>query len=188
MKTIYLIKQVTDDGKEVLVQVAKKEWIEIIENNKKVSPENRRYFIMDCIEEGAILDCMIIEVSKEEHVKWNRLHMQSEYIRKTQSGRIVLSLDQSISQEDNTSLIDLIADADYLESRCMSDLYMEDLRKKLSLWKTWGETMLDVYLEYGRRHGPEILSQKLGVSVQTVRKYKRMFNEFIVNYFSENKF
>ncbi len=143
---------------------------------------------MDCIEEGAILDCMIIEVSKEEHSKWNRLHMQSEYIRKTQSGRIVLSLDQSISQEDNTPLVDLIADTDDFESKCLSEIYMSDLRKRLSLWKPWGETMLDVYLEYGRRHGTEILSQKLGISVQTVRKYKRMFNEFIVNYFSENKF
>ena len=62
------------------------------------------------------------------------------------------------------------------------------MKKKLSLWKTWGEVMLDVYLEYGRKHGTGILSQKLGVSPQTVRKYKRQFNEFIINYFSENQF
>ena len=83
--------------------------------------------------------------------------MQSEYIRKTQSGRIILSLDQSISQEDNTPLVELIADTDDFESRCLSEIYMEDLRKKLSLWKPWGEVMLDVYLEYGRRHGTDQL-------------------------------
>ena len=65
MKTTYLIyKQI--NGTPQLVKATQEEWTAILKANKKLPPELRRRFEMDCIEESGEIDRMYIEVNEQD--------------------------------------------------------------------------------------------------------------------------
>lgn len=70
MKTTFLVRKNKDDAKSGLVRVSAAEWTKILKENKNLSAEQKRYFIINCIDD----DRMYIEVSLEEHREWNIRH------------------------------------------------------------------------------------------------------------------
>ena len=75
MKKTYLVKQRTADGQDCLVSVSRKEWKALLEQNQRLSPIHKHYFIVDRIVDMDELDIMYIEVTLEEYRQWNQRRM-----------------------------------------------------------------------------------------------------------------
>lgn len=56
MKITYLVNQAQPDGTERLGVVTRADWLTVLEINKLLPLDQRRYFIRDCIREHGELD------------------------------------------------------------------------------------------------------------------------------------
>ena len=56
-----------------------KEWNQILETNRTLPRDQRRFFIKDSFEDCGEIDCMYIETTREEYDKW---HSQQVYAQK----------------------------------------------------------------------------------------------------------
>lgn len=81
MKNTFLMNKIHEDGGAALCVVTAEEWLDAVKENRSLPPEQRRYFISDCIEEGDTIDRMIIEVPYSEYRRWNSRHTVSERSR-----------------------------------------------------------------------------------------------------------
>lgn len=77
VKITYLAYIQQPDKSTRLSVVSYDEWKQIVQENRMLPPEKRRYFITDCFQDTGTLDCMVIETSYEEYRKWNRERMAS---------------------------------------------------------------------------------------------------------------
>lgn len=180
MKTAYLINKLQADGSVQLSIADHKEWQAVVRANKQLPAEQRRYFILDYIKDGADLDCMVIETSLEEYRDWDRSRLAEK--RNRRAGQVFqqLSLDASLNDsEASGTLLDMIAAEDQVETEACDIVLMDELKKALAEWKPWASELLELYLNGQKRTCTSILAKKYGVSPQVIRKYKRQFAEFI---------
>ena len=182
MKTTYLINKLRPDGKLALSSVSHQEWFAVIQSNKGLPVEQRRYFMVDCIESGCEIDRMIIEITLEEFRRWNSQHTMSERNRKCKQQFTHLSLDAELSEKDVLCLEECLSDQTQSENNIVDGILMDELRDKLALWKPWANEMLTLYLSGRKRKCTKELAEKYGVSEQVIRKYKRQFEDFVKKY------
>ena len=63
MKTTYLV---FENGIGSALRVASKdEWNRILQENRNLPRELRRFFVQDCFEDCGMMDCLYIEASRE---------------------------------------------------------------------------------------------------------------------------
>lgn len=182
MKNTYLIYKDANAEKKELVVATRKEWDEVLTANRKLPREQRRFFIRDCIENGGQIDCMFIETSREEYNKWHSQEVMRARNRKAAKDYQVLSLDYAISDVEEATYGDTVADPFNLEEDLMNDMFMANLRTALAEWRNWANELLDYYLAGKRIEATQIMSKKYGVSEKTVQRYKNRLDMFIKNY------
>lgn len=71
MKITYLVNERQADGSLVLVETTSAHWHRIVAANKTAPANERRYFYADILSDNYNLDCIVMEVSKEQHAAWN---------------------------------------------------------------------------------------------------------------------
>ena len=69
MKTTYLVFE--NGIGSALCVASKEEWNRILQENRNLPRELRRFFVQDCFEDCGKMDCMYIEASREEYDKWH---------------------------------------------------------------------------------------------------------------------
>lgn len=181
MKTTYLIyKQV--NGVQQLVAATQEEWNTILKENKRLPLENRRRFMMDCIEDGAELDCMYIEVSASEHRDWNSKNTVNQRKRKIGTLYTHLSLDASIADTDYDSLHECVPSDFDLERIAMDRVLIRELKLALKAWKPWAEELLELYMAGAKRTCNAKLCKKYRLTDRAVRKRKEAFEKFVLNF------
>ncbi len=184
MKTTYLLNKKQDDGSIRLTVVDSSEWLSVVNLNQNLPKDQRRYFIVDYIPEGDTLDRMVIEVSADDYRKWNREHTASERNRSFQrSNYQLISLDALTDIPNNRPGSDVFSTSELIDEKICSQIMLETLRKQLSAWKPWANDLLDYYLQGKQRSCTSAIVEKYGVSTRMVRKYKKQFEEFIINFF-----
>ena len=193
MKKTYLLRKEKKDGSFGLDVATPEEWRAATERNKQLPAEQRRYFILDYIhdDEGE-LDCMVMEVDRDAYQEWHREHMAAQRNRKrgevyqTQSMSDPLEIDGKHCHIGDT----ITADVNVEETVCSMDgrktaqAHLSALRAELSAWMPWANDLLDFYLRGESRTCTDAIVKKYHVSPQTVRKYKRQFENFIKNFLS----
>ena len=180
MKIIYLINQVQPDGSTGLSVVTTAEWQSIVQANKKLPLEQRRYFIRDCIADGDTLDCMVMEVSAGEYIQWDKDRSAAKRNREAGKNFHVISLDAPLVSTDGIATrLERLPDQTQFESIVCDSMLIEELKRALAAWKPWAADLLELYLHGQKRGCTETLSQKYRVSPQVIRKYKRQFEDFV---------
>ena len=182
MKNTFLVRKQDANGEIVLTEVSAAEWFSILSETRKLPKEQHRYFIADCIEDGDEMDRMFIEVSREEHHRWNSKHTVSERNRKYGKDFLFLSLDDFLAGSDEIYIAETLADAHCVEEDVASQIRMEELECALRLWKPWAMDLYDAYLAGRKTKCTAEIAQKYGVSLQTARSYKRQFEAFVKNF------
>ena len=180
METIYLVYK--DQKEKELVVATKDEWNSILQTNRTLPREQRRFFIKDSIKEGTQWDCIYIEVSREEYNKW---HSQQEIkYRKLQAKMKYdfISMDYACSFDKSVSYGETIPNGTDFEEELASDMFMADLRDALAEWKPWANELLDYYLAGKRTQCSEILSKKYGLTLRAIQKRKIKLDEFNKKY------
>jgi hydroxymethylpyrimidine pyrophosphatase-like HAD family hydrolase len=179
LKNTYLAKKQNDDGMFVLEEISGEQWREIVQRNKSLSKEQKRYFISDCIEESDDIDRMYIEVSYEEYKKWNVENTLSAKNRKYKKNFTIVSFDEFVLKNKDLSDKDILIDKADVENEAIENINNKELIKALSEWQPWA---LDIYKAYisGRKTAcTREIASKYNVSLQTARSYKRKFKSFL---------
>ena len=185
MKKTYLVKQRTADGQDRLVSVPYKEWKSLLEQNQRLPPLDKHYFIVDRIVDMDELDIMYIEVTLEEYRQWNQKRMAAVRRHDTHHHMRTYSLDAPLGgQEGAPCLGHTIASTYQMEDQVCDLVLMWELRNMLKTQAPWYVELLDAYLKGEKRACTESLARKYGVSTQTARKYKRQFEELIKKFLS----
>ena len=181
MKNTYLIyKQV--DGTRQLVKATQDEWTAILKANKKLPPNQRRRFEMDCCEDGEGFDRMYIEVLPAEHSEWNSKHTMAERNRKEGNLYAHLSLDAPVQDTEVESLHEAISCGFDLEAVAIDRVLMEELETALKSWKPWANELLKLYLEGKGRSCTISLSEKYHITDRAIQKRKTAFEKFVVDF------
>lgn len=178
LKTTFLVRKIKDDAKSGLVRVSAAEWTKILKENKNLPTEQKRYFIIDCIDD----DRMYIEVSLEEHRDWNIRHTISERNRKFGEKFSFCSLEQDIIDHEGISTEDILINNNDSIAESESRIHVEEFEAALKSWEPWA---YDIYLAYKagkRRSCTSEIAKKYGVSEQTARSYKRKFEKCLKNF------
>ncbi len=183
MKNTYLINKQQKDGTTALCIATIEEWLAVVNSNRNLPTEQRRYFIADCIEEGKDIDRMIIEVTYAEYRRWNSRHTMTERSRKAGKKYQHLSLDAALSETNEIALLECLGGTEDIEAIAIDEILMDELKRRLSAWKPWAMDMLESYLVGEKRTCSAAMAAKYGVSEQVIRKYKRQFEEFIKKFF-----
>ena len=183
MKNTFLLNKPQKDGTIALCTATAEEWIAVVNGNRNLPTDQRRYFIADCIEEGKDIDRMIIEVSYAEYRRWNSHHTMTERNRKAGKKYQHLSLDAVMNETDGIELLDCVGGIENIETEVIDEILMKELKKQLAAWKPWATDMLEIYLADEKRSCSAEMAKRYGVSERVIRKYKRQFEEFIKNFF-----
>lgn len=179
MKNTFLVRKQKDNGEIVLTEVSAAEWFSILAETRRLPKEEHRYFIADCIEDGDEVDRMFIEVSREEHHRWNSRHTVSERNRKYGKDFVHLSFDDFLAGSNEIYIAETLADAHCIEEDVVSQMRMTELESALRLWKPWAIDLYEAYLAGRKTKCTAEIAQKYGVSLQTARSYKRQFENFV---------
>lgn len=180
MKTTYLLNKIQPDGTVALSIATSAEWTAVIYANKQLPKDRQRHFILDYIVDGNTIDCMVIEVSADEYIQWDKDRSAARRNREARKKFQVVSLDVPFVGTDGTmTRLEQLPDQTQIESIVCDSVLMEELKKALAVWKPWATDLLELYLHGQKRMCTEALSRKYGVSPQVIRKYKRQFEEFV---------
>ena len=180
MKTTYLIQSIQSDGSTALVETSAEHWHEITENNKRLSKDERRYFISDIISESGNLDRMIIEVAYEEYLRWMVERSQTIRNNSLKKQYAHLSLDAEIADD--------AVNPGCFEEDVMSRVFLIQLQKVLEAWNPWAVDFLDCYLKGEKTSSTAFVASKYNVSQRMARYYKKQFEDFVKNYVSDFRF
>lgn len=178
MKSTYLVF----DCKGQLRVATKEEWNDIMERNRTLPREQRRFFIQDCIFEDGEKDCIFIETTKDAYDEWHRQTQRAYRQKQGQEDVTIVSIDMQSSDDSGASLAGKLSDNIDWECRMLSDMRMRELRCALEAWKPWAIEMLGFYLDGTQIKAAKVLSVRHGVSQQTIRERKRDFEAFVTNF------
>ena len=177
MKTTYLIRSPQADGRTALVETSAKHLHEIVENNKLLPKNERRYFITDTINEFGVFDCMIMEVSYADYAQWNAERSPEARNRALKKLYSHLSIDSG-DLEKSISVSDMV---DTVEGSVL----IAELREALQLWNTWAAVLLDMYLDYQHSDVVTFVKAECQVSQSTAYRYIGQFKSFVKKFLSE---
>ena len=183
MKTTYLIFTNYEAGNQTLKMATIDEWNAVLQYNRTVPKEQRRYFIRDSFEDCGAIDCMFIEVTRAEYVKWHREQSAQYRNRKRKAVYLHLSLDAPNQNGEADALKETLASEFDLENYVVNQERISALRSELNEWRYWGTDMLDVFLQGQTSRSMNAIRDKYGVSNVTVAKWKKLFKKFIQEYF-----
>jgi len=184
MKITYLVKKKQEDGSMRLAVVSHQEWRAVVEKNKTLPAEQKRYFILDYIPDGSDMDKMVVEVPADMYREWHREHMASKRNRDLGKNYRHISLESTMEVKDvRADLTDMDIIVDKVSEEHRSQKILEMLRNSLAEWKPWAVDLLDFYLLGRRKDCTDVMAQKYGVSSRMVRKYKKQFENFIKKFF-----
>ena len=96
MKITYLVNERQADGSLVLVETTSAHWHRIVAANKTAPANERRYFYADILSDNYNLDCIVMEVSKEQHAAWNSERRSARRNRDAAKAYTVLSLEELV--------------------------------------------------------------------------------------------
>lgn len=181
MKITYLVYENSSSGGQLRI-ATKEEWTQIMTENRGLPCKQRRYFIVDTIEDAGELDRMYIESTKQEYDLWHAENEGKRRKRSSQKGIEIVSMDFGSYTNENCSLHGVVTDGIDWETFMIDGLEMEALTLALSEWKPWAIDILEYYLSGKKRECSKPLSIKQGVSVQTIRTRKREFEAFVLGY------
>ncbi len=179
MKTTYLIYKQDSEARH-LVTASQEEWDTILKQNRGLPPEKRRFFIKDCFFDGNELDCMFIEATREEYRAWHNKVRTTQRNVKAGKPFSIRSADAVLKHADVVSLHECIADESVdVQAKCISDLFMDQLRAALKVWKPWAETVLDIYLSGRKKECNRELMAIFGWTERTAERRKNDFEAYV---------
>lgn len=179
MKTTYLVySDVKADNKE-LVLATQEEWDAILETNRSLPREQRRFFIKDKITDGNDCDVMYIETSREEYNKWHSKQAMQYKKIKAKLNYSFLSLDSGITADGGITLAETLPDELDLEGQIIDEIMLKELRVALNAWRDWANELFDYYLDGMKKDATRILCEKYGLSERCIQKRKKMMEDFI---------
>lgn len=186
MKNTYLVFIDPSDPKSGLRVATKKEWNQILDENRGAEQGKRRYFICDRFVDCGVLDRMYIEATKSEFDKWHSQTVETERKRKLGKQYGFVSLQQILQDEDGLSFCDALEDSNDMEEDMCDKIRIEHLRDRLSAWKPWAVEMLDLYLSGDRKDATVIISKRYGKTERTVQRWKELFEAYVIRFFEKN--
>lgn len=181
MRITYLVYENGQNGGK-LRTATKEEWSRIMDENRGLPCDKRRYFIEDTIDDFGEMDRIYIESSKQEYDRWHAADQRKRRKRKSCKDIQIVSIDYQSHTDEGCSLHGLITDTIDWEALIVDSMEMESLTRALSEWQPWAIDILECYLTGQKRECTKFLSIKQGVSVQTIRARKREFEAFVLGY------
>ena len=180
MKITYLVNERQADGSIALVEITSEHWHRIVAANKTAPANERRYFYADILSDNYNLDCIVMEVSKEQHAAWNSERRSARRNRDAAKAYTVLSLEELV-ESHNTAL----PSVECQEEVVISSVVIGELKEALSDWNTWGSGVLDLYLSGKSSMAAKFLMDNYGLSRRTAFRKKSEFENFSKNFLSE---
>lgn len=171
MKTTYLVNALQPDGTTTLVETTAEHWHEITENNKLLSKADRRYFIVDIINESGVFDCMIMEAPYKDYLRWHSEQSPATRNRTLKRMYHHLSIDAGF-------LENIISQVN-MEDEVIGAMLIVELRDALSDWNKWAATVLDMYLAHQNSAVANFIMTQCDVSQPTAYRYIDQFKEFV---------
>lgn len=181
MRITYLVYENGQSGGKLKV-ATKEEWSQIMDENRGLPCDKRRYFIEDTIDDFGEIDRIYIETSKQEYDRWHADNQRNRRKRKSSKGIEIVSMDFESYTDENCSLHGVVTDRINWETLIDESMEMESLTLALAEWQPWAIDILECYLAGQKRECTKFLSLKQGVSVQTIRTRKREFEAFVLGY------
>ena len=182
LKNTYLVRVINSDNKIHLEEISVHEWRQILAANKKLSKEERRYFIVNIIPTADGADKMYIEVPYEEYKVWDSERTVRREKNKYRRLYQHFSLEQSFDGNDEQAEDWLLAAQESVEYRVESDMATESLLKALALWQPWAVDLYYAYISGRKYQCNRELAEKYHVSERTIRNYKERFEVFVKNF------
>ena len=175
MKTTYLVNDRQPDGNVALIETTAERWREIVKANKLLPKEERRYFVVDIINEPGVFDSMIIEVPYEEYLTWDveRNRMIRNKILKKRFQHF--SVDAGFTDTTPTPCD--------CEGSILGEMMICRLLDALAQWHPWGLDFFWLYLNGQKGSSTSVVAEKYGVSLRQARRYKEQFEKFVKNFF-----
>ena len=127
------------------------------------------------------MDLLVIEVSYEDHLKWNTEHMKS--VRNIKEGKKYLHVSLNAPYEDGSGLElgACIPSPINFESDVLERYNTEQVREVLREWKPWAEDFFNCYLEDKSSVSATLVAKKRGVSERQGRRDKKEFEKYLKN-------
>ena len=176
MKTTYLVNALQPDGTTVLVETTADHWHEITERNKQLPKTDRRYFIVDIINEAGVFDCMIMEAPYKEYLRW---HAERSPATRNQTLKRLFS-----HLSIDAGSVNFFPDPTNLEEVVLGEEMICELRDALANWRPWGVDFLCYYIDEKKTVCTSEIAQKYGVSQRQARTYKDQFEKFVKKFYS----
>ena len=180
MKITYLVNEQQADGSIALVEITSAHWHRIVAANKAAPASERRYFYADILSDNYNLDCIVMEVSKEQHAAWNSERRSARRNRDTAKTYTVLSLEELVESHSAA-----LPSAESREEAIISSVVIGELKEALSTWSTWGTEVLEMYLSGKSSMVAKFLIDNYGFSRRTAFRKKNEFENFSKNFLSE---
>lgn len=178
MKSTYLVYKNTNVPEEGLRIANRDEWKQILQKNKTLPVEKRRFFIEDRILDMGKMDRMFIETSREKFDEWHREKMKRIRKQQDQSEVMLISGDVVVGTDGET-VFDTIASSVNVEKEVEEKIHLQTLRNELSAWHEWAGDFFDLYINGQRKTSCSIICQKYGVTERTARSWKGKFEIYI---------
>ena len=106
IKNTYLAKETPNLPDSRLVEISAENWHRIVEANKLLPQEKRRYFIFSTINEGTFIDRMFIETTYEDYRAWNIEKVSSDRNRREGFRYKTYSLDADYGTQNFSFLLE----------------------------------------------------------------------------------
>ena len=180
MKITYLVNEQQEDGSIALVEITSAHWHRIVAANKTAPANERRYFYADILSDNYNLDCIVMEVSKEQHVAWNSERRSARRNRDAAKAYTVLSLEELVESHSAA-----LPSVECQEEALISSVVIGELKKALAAWNIWGTEVLEMYLSGKRCMVAKFLMDNYGLSRRTAFRKKNEFEIFSKNFLSE---
>lgn len=184
-KTTILIYKDMNDPKKGLMEATQEEWSAILKRNKGLPVCERRYFIEDSFEDCGVIDRMFIEVAYDHYLVWHRENMRQNRNRACGKEYIHFSIDKPPQDTSCPNIHEAVPSGFNLEESVVDEMILEKLKAQLADWKPWALELLDYYLDGEKKCCAKILGERHGISAMAMSKRKKLFDEFLRNFFSE---
>ncbi len=183
MKNAFLVLNDPSNKDSGLHVASIKEWNQILEINRTLPRDQRRFFIKDSFEDCGEIDCMYIETTREEYDKWHSQQVYAQKKRKLGEQYGKVSFQDTTSVGEGLTYEEVIGNGVDLEEAVIKDTQLEALKQSLAEWKPWALDVLTLYLSEKKEEATLFISKKCRVSIRTAQRWKIQFEEFVMNFF-----
>ena len=179
-KKTYLVRENPADPDSALKIVSGKDFYAITQANDDLPLERRRYFAECEITDGGIVDCIVMETTRETYLAWRREDEAAERRRKAFDVRYTLiSLDAASDSAAYAAYAARVRGLSGEEPDAVESIDLRDLRERAAKWKPWASEAIRLIESGNEKEIPRVLSGLCGVSVQTARKYRKQLMEYL---------